>query len=96
LKPCAGVATTTTPQDGLTRAGLDVALLIAEAEPVSGLPDWPSDLPPGPEPPPAGFKLRRVESMCVAHTAAVAEAHTRLELLKVGRAVSHRQAAFGM
>ncbi|GBF93799.1 hypothetical protein Rsub_06131 [Raphidocelis subcapitata] len=68
--------------DGLTRAGLDVALLIAEAEPISGLPDWPCDFPPGPEPPPAGFRLRRVEGMCAAHAAAVAEARARLELLQ--------------
>jgi len=81
----------TSSQDGLTRHDLDVALLIAESEPITGLPDWPADYPIRPEAAqqlPPEFRLRRVETMSAAHAAAVAALSARLALLKVGSVAS--------
>lgn len=88
-------------QDGLTRAALDAALAVAEAEAIAGLPEWPAALAAAEEEAEAesgaviegdqqqeqqaltvGFRLRRVESMCSAHAAAVAEASARLAVIR--------------
>ncbi|KAI8465651.1 MAG: hypothetical protein J3K34DRAFT_487137 [Monoraphidium minutum] len=70
-------------QDGLTRRDLDVALLVAEAEPILGLPDWPAPLPCGGDAgDPDDFPLRRVEAACGAHARAAAELSERLAVLK--------------
>lgn len=74
-------------QDGLTRRDLDVALLVAEAEPIIGLPDWPQAFPDSVVDEGltglTGFKLRRAECMSGSHAAAVARLASRLALLKV-------------
>lgn len=74
-----------TPQDGLTRQQLDIALLVAEAELIEGLPAYPSLLPLGQSEAelPGGFKQRRVECMSSAHAIGRAETVDRLQLLEV-------------
>lgn len=75
-----------------------MALAVAEAEPILGLPDWPSDFPAASDAAAGdegaadsagggeagGFRLRRVESMCAAHAAAAGALAARLAMLKVG------------
>lgn len=73
----------TKSQDGLSRRDLDVALLVAEAEPILGLPEWPAPLATDDERAVDGFELRRVEGACAAHAVLVAEATERLALLQV-------------
>lgn len=72
-------------QDGLTRQQLDIALLVAEAELVEGLPAYPAPLPLSQSDAELGsFKLRRVECMTSAHAISRAETLDRLQLLEVG------------
>eukprot|EP00879_Flechtneria_rotunda_P028702 GHRR01030914.1.p1 GENE.GHRR01030914.1~~GHRR01030914.1.p1 ORF type:complete len:419 (+),score=150.84 GHRR01030914.1:137-1258(+) len=69
--------------DGLTRQQLDIALLVAEAEPVAGLPPYPDALPLSQAD--AGlssFKLRRVECMAASHAMVQKELLNRLVLLQ--------------
>lgn len=74
----------THPQDGLTRQQLDIALLVAEAEPISGLPPYPSVLPISKSDEGlTGFQMRRVECMCSSHTTVRADLLGRLQLLEV-------------
>lgn len=74
------------PQDGLSRRQLDLALLVAEQEPVSGLPAWPSPFPlaEGDADFSSTFGLRRVECMAGSHKLKVAELTSHLKLLQVG------------
>jgi hypothetical protein len=73
-------------QDGLTRQQLDIALLVAEAELIEGLPAYPAPLPLSQSESAellGGFQQRRVECMASAHAIARAEALDRLQLLEV-------------
>lgn len=73
------------PQDGLTRQQLDIALLVAEAELVEGLPAYPAPFAVSQSDAELGaFKLRRVECMASSHAVARAEVLDRLQLLEVG------------
>ncbi len=72
-------------QDGLSRRQLDIALLLAEQDDVSGLPAFPAALPLSKaDGELTGFVLRRVETTCSAHVLTVAEVQERLSLLRVG------------
>eukprot|EP00775_Hariotina_reticulata_P004277 gene4277-4531_t len=69
--------------DGLTRHQLDVALLVAEAEPISGLPAYPEAFPLGQiETELTSFGLRRVECMASSHLLFRQELSDRLALLQ--------------
>jgi hypothetical protein len=71
-------------QDGLTRQQLDVALLVAEAENVAGLPPHPAALPLShSDAELTSFGLRRVESTASSHALLRAELMARLALLQV-------------
>jgi hypothetical protein len=72
-------------QDGLTRHQLDAALLVAEQEQISGLPQWPEMFTLSPADAEIGsFKLRRLETMCSSHMLLVHDLSERLQMLKVG------------
>lgn len=71
-------------QDGLTRQQLDIALLVAEAEQIAGLPSYPSAFPLNQaDAELTGFTLRRVESTASSHALVRSELTERLALLKV-------------
>lgn len=71
-------------QDGLTRQQLDVALLVAEAESIAGLPAYPAALPLSQSDAElTSFGLRRVESTASSHALLRAELMARLALLQV-------------
>jgi hypothetical protein len=71
-------------QDGLTRQQLDIALLVAEAELVEGLPTYPAPFPVSQSDAElSSFKLRRVECMASSHAAARGGIIDRLQLLEV-------------
>jgi hypothetical protein len=73
-------------QDGLTRQQLDVALLVAEAENIAGLPAHPAALPLSQSDAElTSFGLRRVESIASSHALLRAELMARLALLQVSR-----------
>lgn len=75
-------------QDGLTRQQLDIALLVAEAEPVAGLPAYPSAFPLSQaDAELTAFTLRRVESTVSSHALLRSELQERLALLQVGGVV---------
>ena len=74
----------------MSRRDLDVALLVADAEPILGLPDWPAPLTSDEGREVDGFPLRRVEGTCGAHALAAADLASRLELLKVRPAAAMR------
>ncbi|KAF6253870.1 hypothetical protein COO60DRAFT_1642856 [Scenedesmus sp. NREL 46B-D3] len=69
--------------DGLTRQQLDVALLVAEAENIAGLPPHPAALPLSQSVAElTSFALRRVESTASSHALLRAELSARLALLQ--------------
>jgi hypothetical protein len=71
-------------QDGLTRQQLDVALLVAEADSVAGLPPHPAALPLSQSDAElTSFGLRRAESTASSHALLRAELMARLALLQV-------------
>jgi hypothetical protein len=71
-------------QDGLTRHQLDIALLVAEAEPIAGLPAYPDPFPSSQaDAELTSFALRRVESMASTHRLIRQELSERLTLLQV-------------
>lgn len=63
------------------RDELDLQLLLAEGEQIAGLSQAPDPFP-GFEMSSSGFRLRRIESTCLAHSAARSEALRRLESLR--------------
>ena len=75
---------------GVSRDRLDLELLLAEGEPVAGLPPppFPFPVPQWDLNPMTGtlglFRPRRVETMCAAHRVAVAVLKRRREAAKVG------------